>query len=83
MSEKSTRANIPAPPSTRQKFLPTRPTSAPAENMSGQKIASMTFNMDQDWHREFKMTAAQQGVSMKELLVECFEAWKKANQKAE
>lgn len=53
------------------------PTMA-ADNMSATKTADMTFKMPPAWHSEFKATAAIHGMSMKELLVEAFDAWKKA-----
>lgn len=54
------------------------PTQA-ANNMAKEVGAQMTFVMKTDWHKEFKGTAAFNGISMKDLLTESFEAWKKAN----
>jgi hypothetical protein len=51
------------------------PTMA-ADNMSAIKTADMTFKMPPAWHAEFKATAAIHGMSMKDLLVEAFDAWK-------
>lgn len=79
MSEPKTRANVPAP---RKSFLPEPATAAPvgaADNMKGEDMASMTFVMPRDWHTRFKMTAALRGISMKDLLVESFDVWEKAN----
>jgi hypothetical protein len=59
------------------------PIEQPANNMNGERLAPMTFNMPMPWHAEFKSTAAAlgvergHGVSMKDLLVECFDAWKR------
>lgn len=49
---------------------------APANNMSATRNIGMTFNVDPDWHAEFKSTAAHMHINMKELLYLSFEAWK-------
>ena len=79
MSQK-TRAAI-TPPKRTKSFLPDpQPiTQRTANNMASEKLAPMTFNMPRNWHTEFKMTAAAHGMSMKELLMECFDQWKKQN----
>ncbi len=41
------------------------------------KLADMTFRMDLDWHTKFKQAAAEQRISMKELLIQCFELYLK------
>lgn len=55
------------------------PTSEPANNMKDEALAPMTFNMPKDWHGRFKATASINHISMKDLLIEAFEAWEKAN----
>lgn len=80
MSETKTRANVAPPPSRNKTFLPESITSAPvpaANNFKSQKLVGMTFNMDQDWHKRFKMTAAAHGMDMKALLIEAFAAWER------
>lgn len=42
-----------------------------------EKLVMMSFNMPLAWHTHFKMTAASRNISMKELLVECFECWQR------
>lgn len=72
-----TRANVPPPPK-KKSFLPSAgETVSAANNMKQGDIAPMTFNMPREWHTEFKTTAVIHGMNMKELLMECFEAWKK------
>lgn len=51
----------------------------PADNLPGERLVGMTFNMPRDWHTEFKVRAAMEGISMRELLERCFEAYKKLN----
>lgn len=48
-----------------------------AANLPTERLVGMTFNMPKDWHREFKMTAVIEGISMHELLLQCFETYKK------
>lgn len=48
-----------------------------AENFSAERLVGMTFNMPVDWHREFKTTAVVEGISMRELLMRCFDAYKR------
>lgn len=79
MNQPKTRANVPAP--KRKGFLPETAVVQPAQNMSGERLAPMTFNMPRDWHIEFKTTATLNGMNMKELLIDCFEAWKREQQK--
>lgn len=74
-----TRADVPPPP--KRNFLPENIISAPANNMKAERLAPMTFNMPRDWHMRFKITAASQGMNMKDLLVESFAAWERENQK--
>jgi hypothetical protein len=74
MSDK-TRANI-APP--KRSYLPENiPAPDPVNNMRGEDLAPMTFNMPRGWHVRFKMTAAAHGTSMKDLLIEAFAAWER------
>lgn len=80
MSEKSTRANVPAPP--RKNFLPDPVSTAvapvqAANNMKGARIAPMTFNMPKEWHTRFKMTAVSLGIDMKQLLIRSFDAFER------
>lgn len=74
MSEPKTRAAVPAP---RKGFLPETTVVQAADNMSGDRLAPMTFNMPRDWHTEFKTTAVVNNMSMKELLIEAFNSWKR------
>lgn len=37
----------------------------------------MTFSMPEKWHTEFKLSAILSGLSMKELLEEAFECWRR------
>lgn len=48
-----------------------------ADNFASERLIGMTFNMPKDWHTEFKTTAVVEGVSMRELLMRCFDAYKK------
>jgi hypothetical protein len=74
MSDK-TRALVPPP---RKGFLPDDlPIVQPANNMQGDRLAPMTFNMPRDWHIRFKSTAAINGMSMKDLLIASFDAWER------
>lgn len=83
MSENpKTRANI-APPKRRSSLPENVPAPQAANNMRGDRIAPMTFNMPRDWHTEFKTTAVLHGMNMKELLVECFDAWKREQKRKE
>lgn len=41
------------------------------------KDAGMTFVMPREWHTEFKVTATMEGMSMRDLLIQSFEAWKR------
>lgn len=71
-----TRAAVPPP--KKKGFIPdSLKVTEAARNMKGDRLAPMTFNMPKDWHTEFKTAAVLQDMSMKELLVECFEAWKR------
>ena len=74
MTEKKTRAAVPPP---RQNFLPEIVPVSAANNMKGERLAPMTFNMPRDWHTKFKMTATANGMNMKDLLLECFAAWER------
>ncbi len=80
MAESKTRANVPQPPKSKVKdFLPKDQQVATAKNLRRAKVVPMTFNMPQDWHTEFKVTAAQENITMKDLLIASFEAWKREN----
>ena len=48
-----------------------------SDNFQTERLVGMTFNMPESWHTEFKVTAATRGISMRELLIQSFEAWKK------
>ncbi|PZR92274.1 MAG: hypothetical protein DI537_13890 [Stutzerimonas stutzeri] len=79
MNEPKTRAAVPPP---RKSFLPESAAvvaSVPvaANNMKGERLAPMTFNMPREWHTRFKVTAATLGIDMKQLLVESFAAWER------
>lgn len=78
MSKSTTRAK-PVPPG-RKPFLPDTAgkTVKAADNMSGDDLVGMTFNMPREWHREFKARAVLDGhKDMKELLVQCFASYKR------
>lgn len=82
-SEQSTRANVPAPP-RKSTFLPEGVAVVPAaNNMNGERLAPMTFNMPRDWHTRFKMTATAHGMNMKDLLTESFAAWEREQRQKE
>lgn len=50
-----------------------------ADNMKVKKVyKDLNFKVDAKFSREFKMTATSRGMSMKELLEDCFAAWKAA-----
>lgn len=53
--------------------------ASPSENLPGERLVGMTFNMPHTWHTEFKMRAVQEGISMRELLFACYETYKKVN----
>lgn len=78
MTEKTTRAAVPPP---RKNFLPDTDTVSAANNMKGERLAPMTFNMPRDWHTKFKMTATAHGMNMKDLLLESFAAWERERAK--
>jgi len=72
---------VPIKPSERRKsFLGAASALKPtaADNMKQKKIVSMTFNMPEYWHREFKMHATQRGMSMRDFLVEIFNDWRRS-----
>lgn len=49
----------------------------PSDNFAPKRVVSMTFNMDEEWHKRFKMTATIRGLSMKELFEELFADYEK------
>lgn len=51
--------------------------NAAADNFATERLVGMTFNMPRDWHTEFKTRAVTEGISMRELLVRSFNAYKK------
>lgn len=75
--EQNTRAAVPAPKRKSGTLPPPPPVAKPADNMKGERLAPMTFNMPRDWHTRFKVTATTEGLNMKELLIACFEAWER------
>lgn len=81
-TKSKTRANVPPP---RKSFLPEPPAAAPvvgaANNMKGERLAPMTFNMPREWHTRFKMTATAHGMDMKQLLIQSFAAWEREQAK--
>jgi len=86
MTEPKTRAAVPAPRSKSKSFLPDPSSAAslpPADNMKGERLVPMTFNMPRDWHTRFKMTAVSRGINMKELLIESFAAWEREQRNKE
>lgn len=48
-----------------------------ADNFAAERLVGMTFNMPRDWHTEFKTRSVQEGISMRELLVRCYDAYKR------
>lgn len=42
-------------------------------------LVGMTFTMPRQWHTEFKMRSAQEGLKMKELLIKMFDEYKRNN----
>ncbi|QIG75592.1 hypothetical protein EVC20_021 [Rhizobium phage RHph_Y2_17_1] len=46
-----------------------------ADNMEEVKLRDLNFKVDPEFHTRFKMTATAAGLSMKELLEQCFDAW--------
>ncbi len=54
--------------------------SEASENFKAEKVVGMTFNMPETWHREFKMHSVQNGTTMRELLVEVWDFYKKHHQ---
>lgn len=75
MTDSKSRAKIPPRPAP---FLPKDVAGTPAaNNMSGERLAPMTFNMPKEWHTRFKTTAVIHDMSMKDLLIACFEAWER------
>jgi len=79
MTDKPTRANVPPP--KKKSFLPEHVAVGAADNMNGERLAPMTFNMPRSWHLEFKMEAAVRGISMKELLQDSYAAYKREHGK--
>lgn len=71
------RPNIAPPPSKRKSTILPSNDLAPADNMQGERLAPMTFNMPREWHMRFKMTSVARGISMKDLLIEAFAAWER------
>lgn len=51
--------------------------NAASENFGTERLVGMTFNMPKDWHTEFKTRAVIEGISMRELLIRSFDAYKK------
>lgn len=47
-----------------------------ADNFGAERTVGMTFNMPEGWHREFKVMAAVEGMSMRDLLIKCFDHYK-------
>lgn len=45
------------------------------EGKPEERLVGMTFNMPFEWHMRFKIAAVASGMSMKELFVDCFDAW--------
>jgi hypothetical protein len=78
MTDSNTRAAVPTPKRKKNDFLPKAPAPVqPADNMRGERLAPMTFNMPKSWHTEFKIDAARRGMNMKELLMLSYEALKR------
>jgi hypothetical protein len=48
-----------------------------SSNFREEKTVGMTFNMPKDWHTQFKIAAAQEGMTMRDLLQVVFAEWKK------
>jgi predicted HicB family RNase H-like nuclease len=76
----ATKANIkPRQQSGAMKYLGslTEEPVKPADNMKKKDavLRDLNFKVDPDFHTRFKMTATAAGLSMKELLEQCFDAW--------
>jgi predicted HicB family RNase H-like nuclease len=75
-----TKAAIPAKPSAQKaKYLGSlaeTPTFT-ADNMSETSLKDMSFKVDPKFHKTYKQTAAELGMSMRELLEETFNTWLK------
>jgi hypothetical protein len=54
-----------------------RLTEDASDNFGAERLVGMTFNMPKDWHTEFKTYAVQEGISMRELLIRCFDSYKR------
>ena len=59
--------------------LAEKDTRTASQNLPTMKVISMTFNMPDEWHRRFKVTASSRGLTMKELFEECFALYEKHN----
>ncbi|AGC36197.1 hypothetical protein B7L88_gp091 [Rhizobium phage RHEph10] len=74
-----TKANIrPREQTGGMKFLGSlvdEPKIEAADNMEEVKLRDLNFKVDPEFHTRFKMTATAAGLSMKELLEQCFDAW--------
>ena len=70
-------ADIPKPPTSR-KGVPPLPSQAIANLDKPETNATkgLSFKLPEAFHREFKTYAAQNGISMQDLLIETFEALK-------
>ncbi|QIG69053.1 hypothetical protein EVB78_019 [Rhizobium phage RHph_N1_15] len=75
----ATKAKIqPKQPAHSMKFLGSlgdEPKIEAADNMTEVKLRDLNFKVDPEFHTKFKMTATAAGLSMKELLEQCFDAW--------
>jgi hypothetical protein len=52
-----------------------------SDNLPDERVIGMTFNMPQSWHNQFKIRAVTEGKSMRQLLLDCFDAYKRENDK--
>ncbi len=80
MDDQTACSPVPTPPAHKSS-LPAAEVVGSADRLRAEDNVSMTFGVDRKWHVEFKSTAAIHGKSMKELLMESFECWKREKQK--
>lgn len=86
MSDAKTRAQVAPPPSknTAMPFIPDSASQEPARaanNLKDKNQTMLSLNMPNHWHKRFKMTAASQGLTMREFLMECFDTWERGQKK--
>ena len=82
MTDENETRELGSAPKRKASFVPEKSAEVgAANNMNAERLAPMTFNMPKSWHLEFKVEAATRGISMKELMVDCFAAYNKQKAK--